>query len=336
MGLGGGEKPFGEATSWKQFRPLEDCMQGEAAGSLKKRTGKRLEKMEATLHPEAKRIHGIPLIKYFAENWEQVEVFQAREDDILIATYPKAGTTWVSEIVDLIMNNCDPEKCKRDAIYNRVPFLEGAMPGVPSGTEILTAAPSPRVIKTHLPVQLLPKTFWDKDCKVIYVARNAKDIAVSYFYFYQMAVVHPHPGTWEEFLEKFMDGEVVFGSWYDHVKGWWEKQKNCRILYLFYEDMKEDPKREIQRILQFLEKDISEEALEKIVHLTSFQEMKSNPMANYSSVPKDIMDHTISPFMRKGIAGDWKNHFTLAQNEQFEEDYQKKMAECGLKFRNEL
>lgn len=295
-----------------------------------------MEHTEVTLHPEAKLIHGIPFIKYFAENWEQVEVFQAREDDILIATFPKAGTTWVSEIVDLIMNNGDPEKCKRDAIYCRVPFLEYAVPGIPSGTDMLPAVPSPRVIKTHLPVQLLPKTFWDNDCKVIYVVRNAKDIAVSYFYFYQMAVVHPHPGTWEEFLEKFMTGEVVFGSWYDHVKGWWEKRISCRILYLFYEDMKEDPKREIRRILQFLEKDISEEALEKIVHLTSFQEMKSNPMANYTLTPTHIMDHTISPFMRKGITGDWKNQFTVAQNERFEEDYQKKMAGSGLKFRNEL
>lgn len=43
--------------------------------------------------------------------------------------------------------------------------------------------------------------------QMIYVARNAKDVAVSYYYFYQMAKVHPDPGTWDEFLEKFMAGD---------------------------------------------------------------------------------------------------------------------------------
>lgn len=43
--------------------------------------------------------------------------------------------------------------------------------------------------------------------QMIYVARNAKDVLVSYYYFYQMAKVHPNPGTWDEFLEKFVAGE---------------------------------------------------------------------------------------------------------------------------------
>ncbi|XP_069508170.1 sulfotransferase 1 family member D1-like [Ambystoma mexicanum] len=287
-------------------------------------------------HPEATWLRGIPFVKYYADNWEIVEAFKARADDLLIVTYPKSGTTWVSEIVDQILNNGDMEKCQRDAIHNRVPFLESAAPGALSGTDKLTALPSPRVIKTHLPVQHLPQSFWDNDCKVIYVARNAKDVAVSYFYFCKMALVLPEPGTWEEFLDKFMTGEVVFGSWYDHVKGWWKKQQEQSILYLSYEDLKEDPKREILRILQFMEKEVSEEVLEKIIHATSFREMKQNPMANYSMTPAHFMDHSISPFMRKGIAGDWKNQFTVAQKESFDEDYKMKMATSELRFRDEL
>nr|XP_042712228.1 sulfotransferase 1 family member D1-like isoform X2 [Chrysemys picta bellii] len=205
-----------------------------------------------------------------------------------------------------------------------------------SGVAQLAKMPSPRLVKTHLPVQLLPDSFWENNCKIIYVARNAKDVAVSYYHFYQMAKMHPEPGTWDEFLEKFVTGEVAFGPWYDHVKGWWEKRKDKPILYLFYEDMKEDPKREIQKVLQFLGKDLKEDVVNKILHHTSFQEMQKNPTANYKMVSKDHMDHSVSPFMRKGIAGDWKNHFTVAQNEAFDSDYKEKMKGSTLQFRTEI
>ena len=39
----------------------------------------------------------------------------------------------------------------------------------------------PRIIKTHLPLCLLPDSLLDT-CKVIFVTRNIKDMAVSYYY----------------------------------------------------------------------------------------------------------------------------------------------------------
>ncbi|XP_060636553.2 sulfotransferase 1 family member D1-like [Anolis sagrei] len=281
-------------------------------------------------------VKGVPMIKYFAEVMEEVDKFQAHPGDLLISTYPKCGTTWISEVIDLIYKEGNVEACREKPIYMRVPFLEFSVPDVLSGIEQLKKAPRPCLIKTHLPVQLLPKSFWEKNCKMIYVARNAKDVAVSYYFFHQMAVVHPDPGTWEEFLEKFMAGDISFGSWYDHVKGWWDKRKEQRMLYLFYEDLKEDPRREIRKVLEFLERPIDEKVVEKIAHLTSFKEMSQNPMANYTSIPKEVMDHSISPFMRKGITGDWKNYFTVAQNERFDADYKRQMEGSTLHFRTEI
>ncbi|KAK4817828.1 hypothetical protein QYF61_000663 [Mycteria americana] len=213
---------------------------------------------EDVVREELGSLHGIPLYKCFVEGWPQVEAFQARPDDLLIATYPKSGTTWLSEILDMIYHDGDVEKCRRDAIFNRVPFLEmkapemlsgeppspAAPPGwvgreLSRGVELLEKTPSPRLVKTHLPVQLLPTSFRDKDCKVtlqvppaslpvqvagrghhsalpnhilgcpqvIYMARNPKDVVVSYYYFYQMAKMHPDPGTLGEFLETFMAGK---------------------------------------------------------------------------------------------------------------------------------
>ncbi|XP_073504854.1 sulfotransferase 1C2-like [Phyllobates terribilis] len=277
-------------------------------------------------------VSGIPVVGYFADNWENVQRFQAGEGDLVIDTYPKSGTTWISEIVDLILHNGDTKKCQRGAIFERVPFLEFAVPNMPFGTEILNTREPPRLVKSHLPVQLLPDSFWEKNCKVIYVARNPKDVLVSYYHFYHMAVVHPDPGTFEEFLQNFIKGQVSFGSWGDHVKDWWKMRQQRDILYLFYEDMKEDPKREIRKVMKFLGKDLSEDILEKIHQSTTFKAMKENHMANYSTIPSTVMDHTISPFMRKGTPGDWKSYFTVAQNELFDEYYKKEMAGTDLTF----
>ncbi|CAI9531765.1 unnamed protein product [Staurois parvus] len=166
---------------------------------------------------------------------------------------------------------------------------------------------------------------------MIYIARNAKDVAVSYYHFYRMAYGHPEPGTWDEYLNTYMEGNVAFGSWAKHVKGWWEMRKKHRLLYLFYEDMLEDPKREIRKVMKFMNQELPEEIVENIHKNTSFQAMKDNPMANYSTFP--FMDHSISPFMRKGIFGDWKNQFTVTQNEIFDDYYQREMSDTDLTFR---
>uniref|UniRef100_A0A8C0P980 Sulfotransferase n=1 Tax=Canis lupus familiaris TaxID=9615 RepID=A0A8C0P980_CANLF len=301
--------------------------------------------LEAQL--QLREVAGIPLQASTVDNWNQIQNFEAKPDDLLICTYPKSGTTWIQEIVDMIEHNGDVEKCQRAIIQHRHPFIEWARPPQPSGVEKANAMPSPRILRTHLPTQLLPPSFWENNCKFLYVARNAKDCMVSYYHFQRMNQMLPDPGTWEEYFETFISGKVGWGSWYDHVKGWWEIKDRYQILFLFYEDIKQvskspsegllqavsglcfweghpeefkchpdtsfhsnvmllspqDPKHEIQKVMQFMGKNLDETVLDKIVQETSFEKMKENPMVNRSTVPKSILDQSISPFMRKGLCG---------------------------------
>ncbi|XP_073773657.1 sulfotransferase 1C2 isoform X1 [Danio rerio] len=169
--------------------------------------------------------------------------------------------------------------------------------------------------------------------QVIYMARNAKDNLVSYFHFDRMNLTQPEPGPWDGYIHKFMKGQLGWGSWYDHVKGYWKESKERNILYILYEDMKENPSREIKRIMHYLDLSVSEDVINKIVQLTSFHVMKDNPMANYSYIPKAVFDQSISAFMRKGEVGDWVNHFTPAQSKMFDEDYTNQMKDVDIPFR---
>lgn len=281
-------------------------------------------------------VQGVPLPESTCDIWDQIHNFQAREDDILIATFPKAGTTWTQEIVDLIMLNGDVERSMRAPCFVKVPFIDLNPKPMLSGVDAANAMKSPRLLKTHLPIQLVPPSFWEKNVKVIYVARNAKDCMVSYFHFQRMNKGLPDPGTWNEYFSTFLAENVAWGSWFDHVIGWWKVKDKHQILYVFYEDMIEDPRREIRKISTFLGKELTEEVVDAIQHHTSFDAMKDNPMTNCSVLPSSVFDQSISPFIRKGKVGDWKNHFLVAQNIVFDEEYKKKMEGSGLNFRTEL
>ncbi|XP_008591141.1 PREDICTED: estrogen sulfotransferase-like isoform X2 [Galeopterus variegatus] len=185
------------------------------------------------------KVHGILMYKDFVKYWDDVETFQARPDDIVIVTYPRSGTTWASEIIYLICKDGDVEKCNEDVIFNRIPFLECRKETFLNGVKQLNEMASPRILKTHLPRELLPASFWEKNCKIVYICRNAKDVAVSNYYFFQMINSYPDPGSFPEFVEEFMHGEVPYGSWFKHVISWWEERNNPHVLFILYEDMKE-------------------------------------------------------------------------------------------------
>ncbi|XP_068585864.1 cytosolic sulfotransferase 3-like [Cebidichthys violaceus] len=301
--------------------------------------------MDEISRPELFDFHGVWMTHFYTDNWENIQNFQFRPDDVLIASYPKAGSTWVSYILDLLhFGQTLPEREKSVPLYSRVFTLEIAFPSLqpgPSqpklyGTDLINnLSTSPRIFRTHLPVQFLPKSFWEQNCKIVYVARNAKDNMVSYFHFEGMTSFHPEPGDWSSYLQRFMEEKMVFGSWYDHVTGWWEKkQSHPNIHYMFYEDLVEDCGRGIDNLCCFLGLSPSSEEKDMITRRVQFDDMKKNDMVNHSNIR--WMDFKKSSFIRKGKVGDWKNHFTVAQSETFDEDYKQKMKNPTLQFRTEV
>nr|XP_046232942.1 sulfotransferase 2B1-like [Scatophagus argus] len=282
---------------------------------------------EAELYTVYKGVY-VPSSVYPPHSLKYYEEFSFRPDDIIIATYPKSGTTWMQEIVPLIMNGGDPASVETLPNWERVPWLEACN----SCSLNLEQRPSPRMFATHFQYNLMPSSFFEIKPKVIYVMRNPKDVFTSSFHYYGMTSFLVHPGPQSEFLHKFLDGKVMFGSWFDHIKSWLNAEDKEHIMYISYEEMIMDLKDSVARIAQFLEKSLDAEVIEKIADRCLFKNMKQNKMSNYSTVSHELMDQTKSEFLRKGIAGDWTNQLTEAEAEYFDAVYKDKMKDVKYKF----
>eukprot|EP00064_Thunnus_orientalis_P017811 superscaffoldBa00003884_g17897 len=255
--------------------------------------------------------------------------FPFQDTDILIVSYPKSGTTWMQEVISLILSRGDPHLSQTVPNWARAPWLEQHYCAAVLGASSTT----PRVITTHLPHHLLGPALQGSKAKVIYVSRNPKDVAVSFYHFHRMANFFPDPGSFSEFLNQFLEGTLNYGSWFDHVKGWTGQLATMKnLLHIPYEEMSLDLHGAIKKVSSFLQCSLVEDEVNNCVKHCSFSSMKDNKMVNYTLIEEKIMDHSKGTFMRKGKVGDWTNHFTEEQNQYFESVFKSKMQGCTLEF----
>ncbi|KAK2844251.1 hypothetical protein Q5P01_010910 [Channa striata] len=254
----------------------------------------------------------LPRETHSSESLEFAQGFSFKDDDVLLVTYPKSGTVWMQEILPLVLNGGDLTSILTIPNWDRVPWLQGKRFAV-----IVDQLTSPRALVTHFPYNFMPPSLHTSKAKVIYVMRNPKDVMVSSYYFHQMAAFVEDPGTFDEFMDKFLEGRVLFGKWTDHLKSWKQSKLGDRIMYITYEEMFKDLPEGLRNISDFLGRNLSEETIQKITEHCSFNSMKANNMSNFSLLPKTLMDFDKSPFLRKGVAGDWKKHFSSEQLARF-------------------
>ncbi|NES87067.1 MAG: sulfotransferase domain-containing protein [Moorea sp. SIO2B7] len=248
--------------------------------------------------------------------------YKAQPGDIFIATYPKCGTTWTQHIIWLIQHDGKPFPAEK-SITEKMPHLEEV------GKEFVAALPTPRVIKTHLFYDMTP---YHRDAKYIYVARNPFDCVVSFYHHTKGFVKHYDfaDGTFEEFFECFISGEVDFGDYFDNLLPWYKHKDDKNILFLTYEYMKEDTKGAVIKIAEFLGNEYlnkvkNETILNKIVNYSSFESMSKNQNRWSSKRPENM-----TPFIRKGKVGDWNNYFTSSQIKRLTEKFATKTKGTGL------
>ncbi|XP_038194813.1 probable alcohol sulfotransferase isoform X2 [Arvicola amphibius] len=231
----------------------------------------------------------------------------------------KYRTNWLIEIVCLIQTKGNPKWIQSRPIWERSPWVENQI-----GHPILINQEGPRLITSHLPFHLFPKSFFSSKAKMIYVIRNPRDVLVSGYFFFHKTNLVKNPESLINYFEWFLKGNVIYGSWFEHTRAWLSMRERDNFLLLSYEDMKQDTRGTIEKICDFLGKKLDKDELDLVLKYSSFQVMKENKMSNFSLVSEDVVTHGLH-LMRKGTTGDWKNHFTVAQAEAFDKVFQEKM-----------
>ena len=263
------------------------------------------------------------------EQFDKLKDFPVRADDIWVVTYPKAGTTWTQQIVKLARNGGhDDDK----NVSISIPWLE-AMEYYP---EIdINDLPTPRAFKSHTPYEMMPCGLPHKTPgRYIYVARNPKDVAVSLYHWNKTLVWGDPTQSWNDHFEKFISGDVYYGNYFDHVLSWWSHRHEKNILFLKFEEMKKDLVSAVTKIVQFIGLDLDQETIGNIVSKTTFEAMKDNPLANHSWNKIYVENRT--PFMRKGIVGDWKTWFSEEQSKRIDAIYLSRCKPAGLELDFEI
>ncbi|MCU1272466.1 MAG: hypothetical protein JWN74_3760 [Acidobacteriaceae bacterium] len=215
-------------------------------------------------------------------------------DDTFVVSYPRSGNTWTRF---LIANLLHPE------IEVGFANIDSLVPDTAAlSSRTLKRVPRPRVLKSH-------QYFAPRYPKVLYIVRDPRDVAFSYYQFHRKYgfVKDNHPI--EEFVADFVGGRLIsadWGTWAENVASWfYARGQNRGFLLVRYEDLKRDTKRELGRISDFLGVDPSPDLLLRAIAQSSaerMRELEQKQQHQWIGTKKHRKD---IPFVGEASAGLW-------------------------------
>jgi hypothetical protein len=160
------------------------------------------------------------------------------------------------------------------------------------------------------------------------IYRDLRDVAVSLVFYVRQTPWHPHharlaDASVEEGLQFFADHLLdIYARW---IRSWRENRDPAESLELRYEDVLADPESAVASVAGLFELDASPERVREIVAAHSFERLSRGRTPGREDA---------SSFFRKGVAGDWKNHFTPKLVTEYKERIGDLLVELG--YENDL
>ncbi|MFI4936466.1 MAG: sulfotransferase domain-containing protein [Caulobacterales bacterium] len=275
------------------------------------------------------------------------DAFKPRADDIIIATYPKCGTTWTQRIVDLLVFQ-SPEPREFLAIS---PWLDATFfAPIEQDLATLEAQTHRRFIKTHMPLDSVPLF---EGVKMIHVVRDGRDACISMHnhmlgfnpqmvqLMAAMAAQDPRiqsrgqdtPADPREYFLLWMDlaeAEVTEAYGVDlpfceFEETYWRARREPWLLTVNYADMKADLAGQMRRISDFLGIATPESLLAELARAATFETMKRQGEALMPGM-RNAFDHGSQRFLNQGFNGRWKNFLTDADLARYDALIRRKLS----------
>ncbi len=241
--------------------------------------------------------------------WQQVEL---RPTDIIICSCHKSGTTLTQQIVNLIINGHD----NFISIHHLSPWVENKLSLEKfDKLELIKNLSSPRIFKTHLPFTALP---YSPQVKYIYLIRDPRDVGVSLYnhscnlLFGTKPEELKIPDNFTDFWNQWIETGEPYWSVWEHINIWWNVINLPNILFIHYSNLINEKNKEIEKIANFLERELDENLQKKILHRSSLEYMKLNWQKFEPPVFKP------QTFINKGTNGRWNNLLTVDQIKHYE------------------
>jgi aryl sulfotransferase len=266
--------------------------------------------------------------------------FPFRDDDIVIATWAKSGTTWMQQIVSQLIFNGEEGL----NVSEMSPWLDLRIPPAPVKLEALEAQSHRRFIKTHLPVDAL---VFNPAVKYLYIGRDGRDAIWSmHNHMINMTPevmealnttpnlvgppVAPPPEDPRQFVVEWLneDGFPAWSLW-ENVRTWWAVRDLPNVMLIHFNDLKADMPGEMRRIAKFLDIDVAQETWPAIIEHCSFDYMKANAdtVAPLGGAPWKGGAKT---FINKGSNGRWRDALTTEDIAAYEARVRKELEpECA-------